>query len=319
MLGADNQTSATDTVVRLMNSRTDWWVNFALNGHATTVRGITSDPNGLNGIDNLTIAPNGNGFADFMVTPTTQGTLTINTQAGDDFTYTSYIADYVHVWAGLDVSTVGKVALVKDGPGIQRLTPGAVWTAGYYIYTGGTTVKDGVLDVSTVTSFTPNSPVSIEGGELRLGDSFVGQVFSSVTLKSGYLTGLETIASTSDYDVQDGLATVGLTGAVGLTKTTGGVVTLSGPLTYAGNTDIQAGTLEIAGTATLTTITGSDGALTVCTGASLTAASIQVDTLTIGGAPTHTPPLAATVPEPCSIVLLALAGMMIGWFKFRNR
>jgi autotransporter-associated beta strand protein len=320
MLGADNQTSPTDTVVRLMNSRTDWWVNFALNGHATTVRGITSNPNGLNGIDNLTIAPNGNGFADFMVTPTTQGTLTINTQAGDDFTYASYIADAIHLWSGLDPATIGKVALVKDGPGIQRLTPGNVWTAGLYAYTGGTTVKAGTLDISTVTSFTPNSPVAVEGGELAVGDLH-NQTWSSVALKTGMITGAATVSSLTDFDMQAGLATVGLAGGAGLVKSTTGTVTLAGPLSYTGNTDVQAGTLEIDGVATLTTVTGADvGTVKVCDGASLTAASIQVGTLVIGGTPTYTaPPASAAVPEPSAIVLLVLAGLAVGWFKFRKQ
>jgi hypothetical protein len=58
--------------------------------------------------------------------------------------------------------------------------------------------------------------------------------------------------------------------------------------------------------------------LAVCNGTSLTATSIQVDTLRIGGAPL-TPPAASAVPEPSSFVLLALAGMTVAWFAVRKR
>jgi autotransporter-associated beta strand protein len=125
----------------------------------------------------------------------------------------------------------------------------------------------------------------------------------------------------TDFDMQAGLATVGLAGGAGLVKSTTGTVTLAGPLSYTGNTDVQAGTLEIDGVATLTTVTGADvGTVKVCDGASLTAASIQVGTLVIGGTPTYTaPPASAAVPEPSAIVLLVLAGLAVGWFKFRKQ
>jgi autotransporter-associated beta strand protein len=120
--------------------------------------------------------------------------------------------------------------------------------------------------------------------------------------------------------MQAGLATVGLAGDVGLVKTTAGTVTLAGPLTYSGNTEVQAGTLEIAGDATLTTVTGADvGTLKVCDGSSLTATSIQVGTLVIGGTPTYTaPPAPAAVPEPSTFVLLVLASLAFAWFWRRK-
>jgi hypothetical protein len=60
-------------------------------------------------------------------------------------------------------------------------------------------------------------------------------------------------------------------------------------------------------------VTG-DGSLHVAAGTTLNAISINVDTLTIGGAP-HA--AAAAVPEPSAFVLLALAGLgsLLAWCR----
>jgi autotransporter-associated beta strand protein len=291
------------------------WVEFAMNGHSQTVGGLdspeTQRTGPLNAISNTCTLAAAMGFADYP-RPTTTGTLTIKTvNAGDDYTYSG------RIFNGFEGDL--PLSIVKDGPGTQRFVPGIDATDGVYSYTGGTTVKAGKLDVGAVGKFTPNAPVSVEGGELALGDAY-DQVFSSVALKTGMLTGSKTVASTSDFDMQAGLATVGLAGDVGLVKTTAGTVTLAGPLTYSGNTEVQAGTLEIAGDATLTTVTGADvGTLKVCDGSSLTATSIQVGTLVIGGTPTYTaPPAPAAVPEPSTFVLLVLASLAFAWFWRRK-
>ncbi len=131
------------------------------------------------------------------------GTLTVNPQEGDVYNYSGYIADWVHAWAGLDTSTVPPVALVKTGPGTQQLAAGAIWQWGYFVYTGGTTVQDGVLDISAVNSvydennpgagiqigFTPNGSIALEGGTLLasglLQDTITRGATTSGTLEAG--------------------------------------------------------------------------------------------------------------------------------------
>jgi autotransporter-associated beta strand protein len=125
----------------------------------------------------------------------------------------------------------------------------------------------------------------------------------------------------------------------GLTKLGSNTLTLTGALTYGGTTDIQAGTLQIntssvdVGDVTLAAITGASSAtLGVGDGTnptSLTATSVAVGTLTIGAGSTLT--IAAIdggpssgsaltqVPEPSTIVLLALAGLGLLIGALRNR
>jgi hypothetical protein len=204
VLAADNQTSV-NTVVHFNSP--SWpeagqWADFALNGHATTVRGLVSAANGLNGIANLSIYHNltlgpGNPAVDPVYAPTNAGTLTVTTQEGDDFTFIGYIKDKQHVWT--DMPTVGALALVKDGPGIQRLVPSVSLNnpdiiVGYFPsfdFTGGTIVKGGTLDVSLVDSYTPNGTITVEGtGTMLAGDLNVPSisVLDSGTLYANSIT-----------------------------------------------------------------------------------------------------------------------------------
>jgi hypothetical protein len=311
MLGADNQTSPTGTVLRFENALTDRWGDFSLNGHATTVRGITSPATGLNGIENINIAPNGCGFADFAVAPTTVGTLTVNTQAGDDFNFSGYIADAVHVWAGLDPATVPAVALVKTGEGTQRLAAGS-WQYGYFLFTGGTTVKAGVLDISSVNSFfdeanpeagiqlgfTPNSSITLEAGTL---------------LASGLLQNTITRGETTSGTLEAG-------GTAYLVLDVNKAVDIAAAVIDPGHTL----SLTSGGTNVIDDVSGSSGTLVVTGDTVLVSNSINVDTLQIGGvAPVAyvvvpPPGNSAPVPEPSAMLLLAIAGALIAWFRLRK-
>jgi hypothetical protein len=71
-------------------------------------------------------------------------------------------------------------------------------------------------------------------------------------------------------------------------------------------------------TTTLSTVSGL-GNLTVVDGSALTATSINVDTLTIGGPAASAGLVVNTVPEPGTFVLLALAGLSLVGAYLRRR
>ena len=89
-------------------------------------------------------------------------------------------------------------------------------------------------------------------------------------------------------------------------------MTITAQTLYHGDTVVNGGTLTIAGT--LNTPTAS---VSVATGATLNAASIVADSLTIGGGPFAVAP--APVPEPSTLVLLALAGLALVGAYARRR
>ncbi|MCC6124556.1 MAG: autotransporter-associated beta strand repeat-containing protein [Pirellulales bacterium] len=93
----------------------------------------------------------------------------------------------------------------------------------------------------------------------------------------------------------------------GLTKNGLGSLTLTGGLSYAGNTAVNAGTLN------LSSLNTPAATVSVATGATLNAASIVANAITIGG-----PPVAA-VPEPGTLALLTAAGLLAALFVRRRK
>ena len=165
-------------------------------------------------------------------------------------------------------------------------------------------VKDGPGTLTLVAGatgwFSYTGTTTINAGTLRITSANTAEGASTYNILAGDIVGA------GDLIVGDGVNKP--------------VLTLTGLVNVSGTTTIEAGTtlqLDSASAATLDVVVGT-GTLAVCNGTSLTATSIQVDTLRIGGAPL-TPPAASTVPEPSSFVLLALAGMAVAWFAVRKR
>ncbi len=166
------------------------------------------------------------------------------------------------------------------------------------------------------------------------------QSIGAFRITGGTVSGTGTLASNADYDVQAGTVNVILGGSAGLNKSSPGAATLGGNNSYTGPTVISEGALVLSGAGqigisspitndawlsfegdamhTVGTIDGL-GATQVIGDTILTATSIAQDTLSIGiDLMPEPPPVAAAggssaapVPEPNTLVLLALAGLGI--------
>jgi autotransporter-associated beta strand protein len=223
---------------------------------------------------------------------------------------------------------VNNLAMVKVG---DTTTPGNLNVTG-----GTTTIGNGlILGYGSAGSGTAN----LNGGTLSVGSisrsagstaattfNFNGGTLKATASNTAFITGL-----TSAYVVEGGAKidtqafdiTIGqslLHGGIdpidgGLTKNGSGKLTLTGAISYKGSTIINAGTLVLNNglNSNLEAITGL-GNLSIGPTSTLTATSIQVNTLSIG-----TIGSAMAVPEPGSLVLVAMAGMLGSLALLRRR
>jgi autotransporter-associated beta strand protein len=217
------------------------------------------------------------------------GTLAVMPMVVENGTAPSYTYAYTETRAAVNNVTLNNGTMTS----MTALAIGS--NPGVYAWNlNGTLTSKGTSTINYAQSPTPTAPAAVAGLiALQSGDMANPQ--TTFDVQDGTLT----VAS----PLTDGLSVAGTPRATGLTKTGSGTMTITGDLTYTGNTDIQGGVFQIAAAnpITLTTVTGT-GTLEVLAGSTLTAASIQVDTLLIGSAS------AAAVPEPGTIVLLLLAG-----------
>jgi autotransporter-associated beta strand protein len=184
--------------------------------------------------------------------------------------------------------------------------------AGANTFAGDTTVAGGTILLA--------NSLALQNSTLTPG----GVVFdSSVSSHAFTLGGLK---GSSDLALQDNAATpnavqllVGnnnqdtiysgaLSGPGSFGKVGAGELTLSGTFTYIGDTNVYGGALTIHGALT------NSANVNVYNTAVLTASSITADTLSIGGTSAILP---AAVPEPCTMVLLALGALV--FFVIRKR
>jgi autotransporter-associated beta strand protein len=169
------------------------------------------------------------------------------------------------------------------------------------------------LDNGTMTSTTDGWDAyawHFNGDITSKGASVINYLGGSgrITLHSGD----DMTTPTTTFDVQDGSLTVtspiidGLAGngssrATGLKKIGEGLLDLTGSdLSYTGNTTVDAGRMDVD------VLNTPNATVYVASGAELNASSIVADTLSIGG-PVLGP--VVVVPEPSTLVLLALAGL----------
>jgi autotransporter-associated beta strand protein len=170
--------------------------------------------------------------------------------------------------------------------------------------------------------FSGNSAFNLRGNRLAIAGSVVNQSLQTQTVALDM-----TLAATAcifDTKTADLVVNGHLSGSGGLDKTGDGTLTLTSTCTYSGMTTIDQGILLLdggdladsspiriatgaileirSGSPTLGSISGQGSLIVVGIGTQLTVPSINVDTLTIGGAGFG----AASVPEPSSWMLLAL-------------
>jgi autotransporter-associated beta strand protein len=177
----------------------------------------------------------------------------------------------------------------------------------------GGTVGSGEVHLDGGTILTPvvedgggNSVFHFNGGTLK-ARSATAAFMQNLDLSDVQAGGAVIDTNGFNVTIAQPLLAGSITG--GLTKSGLGVLTLTSPPSYMGDTLIEAGSLQMNfAAATLHNISGA-GNLIVAGSTQLTAASIRVGTLTIGGS-------AAAVPEPSMTVLTAM-GLLIaaalGW------
>ncbi|MBN2578630.1 MAG: PEP-CTERM sorting domain-containing protein [Pirellulales bacterium] len=192
--------------------------------------------------------------------------------------------------------TVGTLTVNSTSPddyfrGIIRDGFGGVPSTGKFALTKA---GSGTLTIASLTGYLAYTGLTtIEDGTLKF--------LASHTLSGDFVRGTTT----------SGTLAVSDTGGGGTTLVLNGLVDLGAATIDAGDSLIVTSAANI-----IDVVTGETGStLQVTTGASLTSSSITVGTLTIGGAPpASAPSMAQTVgmapvPEPSTVILLALAGL----------
>ncbi|KZD20616.1 hypothetical protein A4A58_17915 [Tardiphaga robiniae] len=138
---------------------------------------------------------------------------------------------------GLGGGTAG--SLVKTGTGTMTLN-------GINSYSGGTFVNAGTLQIAGAGSLgASGGKTAVAGGTLDLGGTTQTQN-GGVVLNSGAIVN-GTLASSADFDLQNGTLNAALAGSGGLTKSGSGRVDLAEINTYSGATAVNGGTLSING------------------------------------------------------------------------
>ncbi|MBN2577498.1 MAG: autotransporter-associated beta strand repeat-containing protein [Pirellulales bacterium] len=217
----------------------------------------------------------------------------------------------------------GAGTLTKNGSGTLIMS-------GANTFSGHLTVNSGTLDYC-LNSTLPAGNYTITGGILDIGT--LSQSIGVFQITGGSVAGSGTLTSSSAYDVRGGTVGAVLAGSSGLVKTQSGWATLEGVNIYSGDTLIDDGTLVLAetgqinslseiindatfvvdgGTHSLGNVWGT-GAMQVASDAQITVSSIVQGTLTIGGVPPSTGGAASQpVPEPGVFVLLLSSAVFLG-------
>lgn len=201
--------------------------------------------------------PNGRWNQDFAIFGGSAGTVTVNNSAGNvSFTGMQFMTDgYVIDGDALTTTTAETIIRVDPGVtaeigaaitgsgGLVKQDTGTLVLSGANGYTGGTSILNGTLQVSSDANLGATSGnLVLAGGTLRNTAAFA--TARDITLGAGGGT-FQTDADLTASGV--------VSGAGALTKTGGGVLTLTGSNSYAGGTAVSQGRLVAAVTGALGT------------------------------------------------------------------
>ena len=243
--------------------------------------------------------------------------------AWTEHTWTGALPPYPNYTARAIVDTPYNVS-INDAEEANKLT-----------ITGGGQVSiaaAGSLSITSSVTVSAGGAISIASGAKLTATGIVldngtiagnGSVHPAVTINAGGGT-LSTPLSSDNLVLESTLDGTG-----GLTKTGSGTATLLGDALYAGVTSIDAGCLQLNGAnSSLHAITG-NGTLGIgdgITSSTLTAEAIHVNVLTLApgseliiaaipGGPVSSRAVINQVPEPSTLVLIAVAGLFLGLYN----
>jgi autotransporter-associated beta strand protein len=165
---------------------------------------------------------------------------------------------------------------------LNKTGSGAMVLSAPNLFSGGTNVTAGTLQLGGIDRLLTSAAITISGGSFDL-QTFT-QNAGVVTLSSGTITGTGSGTLTgSSFVLENGSANAILAGTGTVTKTTSGTVTLGGANTFTGSTTISGGTLQLNSNNALGTAASGT---TVANGAVLTLNNVNYSTaepLTLNG------------------------------------
>ena len=204
---------------------------------------------------------------------TTLGTVTFAGGIVQNGTLTATGTAFVAQSGTVSAVLSGTQGLVKDGTAALTLS-------GVNLYTGGTTLNDGLLLLSGGNDrLSTSGSITTGGGVLDLGGNSQ-TTLGTVTFSGGLVQNGTFISTGIAVVAQSGTVSALFAGTQGLTKTTSGALTLAGLNTFTGGVTLQQGFLNLnaSGTALgsplgLGTLTINGGSLGNSSGSAVTVAT----------------------------------------------
>jgi autotransporter-associated beta strand protein len=218
---------------------------------APTGKGVTSIP----------VAANGTGYIGRPVVSITGGGGAGATAVADFDPDSQQVTSVTITSPGYDYTTAPSVAFIGGGGGsaptldpvsfgavasggLTKVGDGLLTLSGVSTYSGMTTISNGTLRLGVVNALPTNAPITVAGGILDLNGLTVTN--SAIELISGSIINGKIVAPNLQ-GADAGLIQAQIVSANGLVKNGAGTLTVAASLTYPGATEINGGTVRLAG------------------------------------------------------------------------